>query len=107
MVGLAIAYFVLAAPLAALAIAMFCGYGASLVAGYNTASPAKRAQIDEKKMLRYVGVILLAAAAGLTVAGVGALIGSHALHYVGIGLLIVAPIVGVIVMNTGDRCKKK
>lgn len=107
MVGLAIVYFVLAAPLVALAIAMFCGRGASLVAGYNTASPAKRAEIDEKKMLRCVGVILLAVAAGLVVAGIGALIGSHVLHYVGIGLLIVAPIVGVIVMNTGDRCKKK
>ena len=107
MIGLAIVYFVLAAPLVALAIAMFYGRGASLVAGYNTASPAKRAEINEKKMLRYVGVILLATAAGLVVAGIGALIGSHALHYIGIGLLIGAPIVGVIVMNTGDRCKKK
>ncbi len=107
MVGLAIVFFVLAALSVALAIVMFCGRGASLVAGYNTASPAKRAQIDEKKMLRYVGVILLAVAAGLVTAGVGALIESHVLHYVGIGLLVVPPVVGVIVMNTGDRLKKK
>lgn len=107
MVGLAIVYFVIAAPLVALAIVMICGRGASLVAGYNTASPAKRAQIDEKKMLRYVGAILLATAAGLVTAGVGAWVGSHVLHYVGIGLLIMMPIVGVIVMNTRDRLKKK
>ena len=107
MIGLAVVFFAVAALLAALAVVMFCGRGASLVAGYNTASPAKRAQIDEKKMLRYVGVILLAVAAGLVTAGVGALIESHVLHYVGIGLLVAAPVVGVIVMNTGDHCKKK
>ena len=107
MIGLAVVFFAVAALLAALAVVMFCGRGASLVAGYNTASPAKRAQIDEKKMLRYVGAILSAAAAGSVLAGVGALIGSPALRYVGIGLLVAAPVAGVIMMNTGDRCKKK
>jgi len=107
MIGLAVVFFAVAALLAALAVAMFCGRGASLVAGYNTASPEKRAQIDEKKMLRYVGAILSAAAAGSVLAGVGALIGSQILQYVGIGLLIAAPVAGVIVMNTGDCCKKK
>lgn len=107
MLGLAIVFFVLAALTAVLAIVMFCGKGASLVAGYNTASPAKRAETDEKKMLRYVGVILLATAAGLVMAGVGALVMRRVLFYIGIGLLIIAPVAGVIVMNTGDRCKKK
>lgn len=107
MTAVAIIFFVLAGLLALLAVVMFRGRGASLVAGYNTASPEKKAQIDEKKMLRWVGAILLGSAAGLVLAGVGALIGSKVLLLVGIGLVCVLPIPCVILMNTGNRCNKK
>ena len=50
---------VLALLLLILSIFLFCGKGAWLIAGYNTASQEEKAQYDEKKLCRATGVLLL------------------------------------------------
>ena len=50
---------VLALVLVILSIFLLCGKGAWLIAGYNTASEAEKAQYDTKKLIRGVGVLLL------------------------------------------------
>ena len=50
---------VLALVLVILSIFLLCGKGAWLIAGYNTASEAEKAQYDTKKLCRGGGVLLL------------------------------------------------
>lgn len=46
-----------------LAVVFLRGKGSWLIAGYNTASPEEKARIDEKKLCRYMGRLMLALAA--------------------------------------------
>lgn len=46
-----------------LAMLMFTGRDASLIAGYNAATPAERARYDGRKLGRTVGVLMLASGA--------------------------------------------
>lgn len=48
---------------AVLGIVFFCGKGSSLIAGYNTASPEEKEQIDEKSLCRAVGSLMFVLAA--------------------------------------------
>lgn len=50
---------ILALLLVIVSIFLFCGKGAWLIAGYNTASQEEKAQYDEKKLCRGGGVFLL------------------------------------------------
>lgn len=47
------------------------GKGASLIAGYNTATEAEQQQYDEKKLCRGAGGVALAVGVGLTVMTLG------------------------------------
>ena len=105
--GVAIVFFVIALFLVVLAIVMLRGHGASLVAGYNTADPAEKARIDERKLLRYVAIILLLTAGACVAAGIGALLQKAALFVTGAVLLCVLPVAGVIFINTGGRIRRK
>jgi hypothetical protein len=44
----------------ALGIVLLTGYGAFLIAGYNTISATEKGRYDESKLCRFVGVIVLA-----------------------------------------------
>ena len=45
-----------------LAIVFFCGKGAFLIAGYNTASSEEKANVDENALCRAMGGMMLACA---------------------------------------------
>lgn len=45
-----------------LAVVFLRGKGSWLIAGYSTASPEEKARIDEKKLCRYMGRLMLALA---------------------------------------------
>lgn len=47
------------AALATMTITFLSGHGASLIAGYNTATEAEKRTVDEKKLLRVMGVGML------------------------------------------------
>ncbi len=53
--------WVIFAAFAAMTVAFLSGHGASLIAGYNTATEAERETVDEKKLLRVMGGGMLVA----------------------------------------------
>lgn len=82
------------------------GKGAFLIAGYNTASAEEKAQYDEKKLCRAVSKLMFALAACWVVAALGEIFKNMIFLWVGIALFAVVIVVGVVWVNTGDRCKK-
>lgn len=90
-----------------LAIVFFCGKGAFLIAGYNTASPEEKEQYDEKTLCRAMGVLMFACVACCGVLMLSAVFDSIPLMWIGIVLLLVVPIGGVVYMNTSKKVKRK
>lgn len=80
--------------------------GAFLIAGYNTASAEEKAQYDEKKLCRAVSKLMFALAACWVVAALSEIFKNMIFLWVGIALFAVVIVVGVVWINTGDRCKK-
>lgn len=83
-----------------LSLLLLSGHGSWLIAGFNTASEAEKAQYDEKKLCRAMGTFLLYITVGLVlideeILGAGAFAG---LLFGGIVLLMV---------YTNTACKKK
>jgi len=89
------------------AIFLLNGRGASLIAGYNTLSPARQANYDKKALCRFVGRLLIV----ICVCMVGVWAGMHSgaswLIWLGITLMIVLPIAGAIYANIGGRFLKE
>ena len=81
-----------------LGIILSMGKGANLIAGYNTASEADKAKIDEKKLCKYVGRLMLV---------LSFLLKSKALEWIGLGLFLVSIAFGLIWINTGGRILKE
>ena len=82
------------------------GKGASLVAGYNTASAQEKAATDEKKLCRYMGRLMFALAGCFVIAAIGDFIGSMTLLWLGLAAFLVTAVVGAVLANTGDRFRK-
>lgn len=82
------------------------GHGADLIAGYNTASEAERGRYDEKKLCRYMGILMLALAACWLVSSLGLLLGIW-LFWIGLGLFLTVCIGGVIYLNVSGCCLKE
>lgn len=82
------------------------GKGSFLIAGYNTASTEEKAQYDEKKLCRAVSKLMFALAACWVVAALSEIFKNMIFLWVGIALFAVVIVVGVVWINTGDRCKK-
>ncbi|MDD2251901.1 MAG: DUF3784 domain-containing protein [Dehalococcoidales bacterium] len=80
-----------------------------LVAGYNTASEEEKKKIDEKKMTRYVGNLLMIAAGILLVFGLVSLWFEFAdyLFWISWGLFLAVIIGGLVYLNTGKRLEKE
>ena len=76
------------------------------IAGYNTASAEEKAQYDEKKLCRAVSKLMFALAACWVVAALSEIFKNMIFLWVGIVLFAVVIVVGVVWINTGDRCKK-
>ena len=82
------------------------GKGAWLIAGYNTASPAKRETVDGKALCRFMGKLMFALAACWLVIVSGDVFRSIALLRIGLALFFAVTITGVIYVNTGNRFEK-
>ena len=82
------------------------GKGADLIAGYNTMSAREKEKVDEKKLCGIMSKMMFSLAACFVVAACGSLLHVKALYWIGAVLFLVVIVVGVIRMNTGDRCKK-
>ena len=74
--------------------------------GYKTASAEEKAQYDEKKLCRAVSKLMFALAACWVVAALSEIFKNMIFLWVGIALFAVVIVVGVVWINTGDRCKK-
>ncbi len=90
-----------------LAIVFFCGKCAFLIAGYNTASPEEKANVDEKALCRAMGGMMLACAACFGVLMLSDVLQSMALLWIGLAAFILVIIVGVVYMNTSKKVKRK
>jgi len=91
---------------AGLSLLFYNGKGSFLIAGYNTASEKEKAEIDEKKLCRYMGHLMAALAACWMVTASSEVFGKIWLLWLGNGLCLVTVIIGIIYINTGDRIKK-
>jgi len=82
------------------------GKGAGLIAGYNTASPSEKAKYDEKKLCKGMAKLMFALAVCWLVIASSEIFKTLALLWIGLALFFVVVIVGIVLMNTGNRFKK-
>lgn len=89
-----------------ISLPLLMGKGASLIAGYNTASPEEKARYDEKALCRFTGRLLLAI--GLcTFLLIPAVLFNMA--WLGIAYALLATVLsvfGAVYCNTGNRFRK-
>ena len=91
--------------------ALFCLLGflfskgkcAWLIAGYNTASPSKKAQMDEQKPCHFMGKLLYGLSLCWLVVASSEIFHTMVLLWVGLGLFLVVLIAGLVYANTGNR----
>jgi len=98
--GICIGLFVI------LGILFLKGKGAFLIAGYNTASKAEKAKIDERKLCRYMGKLMFALAGSWLIVALSTMFDAPWLLWLGIGLFLFMCIGGVIYINSGNRISK-
>lgn len=104
-IGAAIAGAALA-PMAGIGVAMLCGKGANLIAGYNTMSKERKSQYDEKALCRFAGIVLLCLFAFMTGFVVGAVLGINVLMIV-CGALVAVTVVFTLIFANSKRFKRK
>lgn len=93
--------------LAVLGIAFFCGKRSSLIAGYNTASPEEKNQIDENALCRAMGSLMFVLAACCGIMALSGIFDHLAFLWIGLALLVVAAIGGVIYINNSKKINKR
>lgn len=99
-----IVLWVIFAAFATMTVAFLSGHGASLVAGYNTATEAEKGTVDEKKLLRVLGVGMLVATVVLLVL---ALLGEATpIAFVCVAIVIIGVDCTAIVYLANTKCKK-
>ena len=103
---LLVVFLGIAALFVILGIVFASGKGADLVAGYNTASPEEKAHTDEKKLLKAMSVFMFVLAGCFIVSASSVIFDTRALIFVGQALFVIALIVGLVYLNTGDRFRK-
>lgn len=90
-----------------LAIVFFRGKGAFLIAGHNTLPPEEKAKIDEKKLTKFMGKLMLALAACWAVIASSEIFHTVLLIWLGIALLLIVVIAGCVYANTADRFHRR
>ena len=85
---------------------IFNGKGLFLIAGYNTASKAKKEKIDEKKLCGYMGKLMFAFAGCFLILIASDILGEMWLLWLGLALFFGVGIGGVIYINTGNSLKR-
>jgi hypothetical protein len=94
-------------PMVILAVFLFHGKGAFLIAGYNTMSSAERETYNERALCRFVGWLLIGVSFSMLTFPVGIYLEMAWLTYLGAAVMIVGVLGGVIYMNTGNRFRIK
>lgn len=86
-------------------IIFLCGKGDFLVAGYNTMDEEEKKKYDEKKMLKILGIAMLASSAAFVVSALAGFFKIPKLSFVSAALVTVIIVITVIVINV--KTKKK
>jgi hypothetical protein len=93
---------------------LLSGRGSFLIAGYNTATPEERAQYDEKKICRAVGVLCMIIAVMLVFMGyfgyrvdTGLMEENKMLTFAIVFIAITLTSVAVVMIYTNKACKVK
>lgn len=81
------------------------GKGASLIAGYNTASAAEQKEYDEKKLCKFMGKLMFALAACWLVVVSSEIFNETYFIWIGLCLFFIVIIAGIAYANTGNRFK--
>lgn len=92
-----------------IALVLYNGHGAGMLAGYNTMPSEQREQYDEKALARAAGIMLLLCCASLAL-GIPLMLidGLQSIAmWISWGLFAAVIIGGIIYINTGDRYKKQ
>ena len=90
-----------------LGIVFLCGKGAFLIAGYNPLPSGGEAEIDEKKLTKFMGKLMFALAACWLVVASSEVFQTMLLFWIGFWLFVITTIVGVVYANTGDRFRRR
>lgn len=97
-----------------LAIVLFTGRGAFLVAGYNMATPEERALYDERKLSRSVGCLMVFCAVFATVMALACWCAQEGLMTRGavttmgtVGALLLVSVIGGVVWYANTRCFRR
>ncbi len=83
------------------------GKGSWLIAVYNTASRERKQKTDVGKLTRFMGRLMFLFAGCWLVVLAGCALHAMAVLFAGIGLLLVAAAAGVVYANTGNRFRRK
>ena len=83
------------------------GKGRNLIVGVSGLSPEERAKLDEARLCRYVGVLLLVFVLFLTAAFVASLYRNMLWAWVIFALACLELVAGVLYLNKSDRFRKK
>ena len=100
-IGLAVTNLVSAGLTLILGLVINTGKASFLISGYNTMSPGEKARIDEKKMSRFTGRMLIYSALPLAIGGILALLNVFlsVLMLTSWGLFTIISVGGVIYVN--------
>lgn len=90
-----------------LGILFFRGKGSFLIAGYNTASPQEKAKYDEKALCKAMGWLMMALAVCWFIIALNLLLENIIFLWIGFPLFFAVTVVGVILMNTSKKIKRK
>lgn len=99
-------HFLIVASFVILGIVFRSGKGTFLIAGYNTASRARKEKIDEKKLCRYMSILMFALAFCWLIIAACEIFGKIWLLWLGLILFLITVIAAVIYINTGGRISK-
>lgn len=88
----------------ALGVVFSRGKGSSLIAGYNTASPAEKAKYDEKKLCKAMSRLMFVLALCWLVIALSALCQTMWLLWLGLGLFVAVSIGGC--MYVDRKCRR-
>lgn len=89
-----------------LGVVFYRGKGSFLISGYNTASKAEKEKIDESRLCRFMGRLMLALAGCWLIIAFGDIFKTTAVLWIGAGLFLASAIGAVVYMNTGNRFRK-
>ena len=92
---------------AVLGVVLLRGKGAFLIAGYNTMSDTERSAIDEKRLCRFMGRLMLALAACWCVVTLFEVRGPMSLFWASVAVFLAILFGAGIYANTGNRFKKE